>query len=404
LVVTVIEGPTQNGHEPGVVLPPGIDPGIPGLEPDAPEADAGTLTALDIAHDFIRRYIALTDVQADIVALWAASTWCQEAFDVTPYISVQSVEPGAGKTSLMEVCEQIVAAPWLTARCTAAALVRKIAADKPTLLLDETDSVFHGNAQSQQVLRGALNAGYKRSGKVAYAQGGSYVDIPVFCPKMFAGLSNNDLPATVKDRSIPILMRKRTAFDRTERIRRRDVAAAAEVPRMLLLRFGVRHLEALARARPEIPPELDDRAADVCEPLLAIADCAGGTWPVRARLAVVELMKERKASNTQGSAFRLLATLHGLFAELGTDRLKTETVLEMLAVSEAVEEAWPSDAASLAATLRGFAVYPRKIRLGKTTAQGYVASEVGRAYESLAADLVPPVPGVPGVPGDEVVE
>jgi hypothetical protein len=100
-------------------------------------------------------------------------------------------------------------------------------------------------------------------------------------------------------------------------------------------------------------------------------------------------MKERKASNTQGSAFRLLATLHGLFAELGTDRLKTETVLEMLAVSEASEEAWPADAATLAATLRGFAVYPRKIRLGKTTAQGYVASEVGRAYESLAADLVP---------------
>jgi hypothetical protein len=169
------------------------------------------------------------------------------------------------------------------------------------------------------------------------------------------------------------------------------------------LRFGVRHLEALARARPEIPPELDDRAADVCEPLLAIADCAGGTWPARARLAVVELMKERKASNTQGSAFRLLAALHGLFAELGTDRLKTETVLEMLAVSDAAEEAWPSDAATLAATLRGFAVYPRKIRLGKTTAQGYVASEVGRAYESLAADLVPTVPGVPGE-DEEVVE
>lgn len=378
-MMTVIEGPAKNGRA-TVTLPPVIDE-----EP----------TALDFARSYLLRYIAITDVQADIVTLWCASTWCQEAFDVTPYISVQSVEPGAGKTSLMEVCEQIVAAPWLTARCTAAALVRKIAADKPTLLLDETDSVFHGNAQSQQVLRGALNAGYKRSGKVAFAQGGSYVDIPVFCPKMFAGLANNDLPATVKDRSIPIVMRKRTAFDQTERMRRRDVARAAEVPRMLLLRFGVRHLEQLSNARPSIPPELDDRAADVCEPLLAIADAAGGDWPSRARAAVVELMKERKASNTQGAAFDLLASLRALFAEMGTDRLKTETVLEVLNARN--EEGRDLDAIGLAATLRAFAIYPRKIRVGKTTAQGYTLSEVCPVYDSLIGS----VPGLGDVPGPD---
>jgi hypothetical protein len=35
------------------------------------------------------------------------------------------------------------------------------------------------------------------------------------------------------------------------------------------------HLEALAKAEPELPAELDDRAQDIIEPVLAIADEAG---------------------------------------------------------------------------------------------------------------------------------
>ena len=32
-----------------------------------------------------------------------------------------------------------------------------------------------------------------------------------------------------------------------------------------------------------MPAGLEDRDADICEPLLAIADAAGGQWPKRAR-------------------------------------------------------------------------------------------------------------------------
>lgn len=331
-------------------------------------------SALDAARDFVTRYIALTDVQADCVALWITHTWCIDAFDTTPYLAVQSIEPGAGKTSLLEVCEQLVANPWLTGRTTGPALVYKVSQDKPTLLLDETDALFSGGAMSQQMLRGVLNSGYKRGGKVSYAKGGSFVDLPVFCPKMFAGLTA--LPNTVADRSVPIVMRKKSAFDQTERLRIRDVRRIAEVPRMMLVRFGVTKCEELSKMRPQLPSSLDDRAQDVWEPLICVADLVGGTWPERARKAAVELMKGRKISSAAGQAFQLLGACKDLFTELGVDRIQTSRLLEMLGEDDLT-------AMGLADSLRGFGIQPLKIRFGKTVAQGYERSGFEAAYSSL---------------------
>jgi hypothetical protein len=44
-----------------------------------------------------------------------------------------------------------------------------------------------------------------------------------------------------------------------------------------LLVWAVRQLDDLADAQPDMPVE--DRAADTWEPLVAIADAAGGDWP-----------------------------------------------------------------------------------------------------------------------------
>lgn len=352
-------------------------------EPLVGEPPIGSWTPLDGVREFITRYVALTDTQADAVTLWCAHTWAFEAAETTPYIAVQSVEPGSGKTRLLEVCEQIVAHPWLCSRTTGPALCRRLGAEKNTLLLDETDALFTGGNASQQMLRGVLNAGYRMGGTVSYAQGGGYVTLDVFAPKMFAGLT--DLPATVKDRSIPIMMRKRTAFDKVERLRIRDIKAEAYVPRMLLLRFGAMHLATLAEARPEIPEGLDDRAADVWEPLLAIADVAGDDWPQRAREAALELMKARKAANTSGAAFTLLSAVHDCFVECDVDRLMTKTILDALLGTPAATtlDGRALDARALADNLRAFGVVPRKVRFGKQALQGYMRFEVENAWKVL---------------------
>lgn len=97
---------------------PRVEPLIAGLEPE--------LSPLDLARAFIARYVALTDVQADAVALWAQHTHAMDAADSTPYLRITSDGPASGKTRLLEVCEQLVHNPWLTGRVTGPAMVRKV--------------------------------------------------------------------------------------------------------------------------------------------------------------------------------------------------------------------------------------------------------------------------------------
>lgn len=342
-------------------------------------------TPLDAARELILRYVALSDVQADALTLWAAHTHCFEAAESTPYIAITSTGPGSGKTRLLEVLELLVANPWLTGRVTGPALVRKVDAEHPTLLLDETDALFTGAVSSQQMLRGVINSGYRLGGKTSYASGGSYKDLDTYCPKAFAGIGG--LPRTIADRSIPIVMRKRTAFTPVARLHQRTVRHESQVPRMLLVRFGAQNVSKLGYARPSIPNELDDRAADVWEPLLAIADVIGGTWPARAREAAVILCSHRKEADTDGIQFRLLSDVKQVFDRLDTDRVKTEVLLDCLHGLE--ESPWseidgkPLDARGLADALRGFGVAPKKLRIGRQALQGYERHAVDGAWRML---------------------
>jgi hypothetical protein len=88
-------------------------------------------------------------------------------------------------------------------------------------------------------------------------------------------------------------MRPRKADEQAASFRRRIAAPEGETIRG--------RLELWARSVPtdiewpEMPPEVRDRDADVWEPLLAVADLVGGSWPSRAReaaIALVELAKD----------------------------------------------------------------------------------------------------------------
>ena len=61
-----------------------------------------------------------------------------------------------------------------------------------------------------------------------------------------------------------------------------------------------------------MPPGVTDRPADVWEPLLAVADAAGGPWPGRARAACTWLVRDN-ADRGISLGIRLLADLRGIF-------------------------------------------------------------------------------------------
>ena len=75
-----------------------------------------------------------------------------------------------------------------------------------------------------------------------------------------------------------------------------------------------------------VPAELNDRAADSWEPLLALAAEAGGDWPGLARLAAIAPSGDEVLELSTG--MRLLADIREVFGE--RDHLLTSDLLQAL--------------------------------------------------------------------------
>lgn len=310
------------------------------------------VTTLASVEQFVRRYVVLTVDQAVALALWAAHTHAIEAADTTPYISIGSATKRAGKTRLLEVLEPIVAKPWLTGRTSAAALVRKIDISGPTLLLDESDAAFGGEREYVEALRGILNTGYKRSGKASLCVGKSadlsVRDFSTFSAKAIAGIGQ--LPDTVADRAIAIILRRKTASELVHRWRDRDGRAEAAPIRDQLVAWSQSAIDQLRAARPCLPADLSDRAQDVWEPLLAIADLAGGDWPARARRAAVSLMGTNEDTDP---VVELLTDIREILAALTDTAIPTKDLLEQLVARD--ERPWATWRRDKPITARGLA-------------------------------------------------
>jgi hypothetical protein len=294
-------------------------------------------TLLDDIRTFVRRFVVLDDHQADTVALWVAHTHASESFGCTPYLAITSAEKRSGKTRLLEVLELLCREPLPTANISDAALFRVIDSKQPSLLVDEVDAVF-GKKSPREELRGMLNAGY-RQGATTHRMGGAnnttLQTFSVFCPKAFAGIGDC-LPDTISDRAIPVRLKRRTRNVTIERFRLRDVQAGGHSLRDRLADWLEPQGDYLAASRPELPDELDDRAQDVWEPLLAIADLAGGDWPARTRGAALVLSSGEERDDDSVTAL-LIRDINTVFVERG-DHLKTADLLE--ALHEIEESPW----------------------------------------------------------------
>jgi hypothetical protein len=75
-------------------------------------------------------------------------------------------------------------------------------------------------------------------------------------------------------------------------------------------------------------------AQDITEPLLAIADAAGGEWPERARRAAVALLTGEEREDGESLGVRLLRDMQTVFDERRADRLSTGELLDSLAAMD----------------------------------------------------------------------
>lgn len=344
---------------------------------------------LDQVRDFVARFSVFPHEHcAPMLALWYAHTWVSDAFYTTPRLILSSPEPGSGKTRVLEIAQHLTREAEMTAGGSAAALVRMVAAGPITILFDEVDAVFGVGGTGNEDVRQMLNLGYKRTAKIPKAKGdpatGFTVDrLPIFAPAALAGLVGR-MPDTITTRAITIHLRKRRHDERVEPYRESKVTRQAEPIRDSLSTWATSIGDRLVEAEPEMPHGVDDRPAEVWEPLLAIADLAGGHWPVTARAACTHFVNaSKKGASSLG--VRLLADLRALFMEAGADRLHTTEILtRLLSLEDAPwQDAWgkPLDSRRLAKELSLYQVAPLTVKHNGSNAKGYVVFPTERQVE-----------------------
>ncbi|WP_030180514.1 DUF3631 domain-containing protein [Streptomyces sp. NRRL S-813] len=359
-----------------------------------PSVDGAAL--LDEVEAFHRRFnIFPTESAYVAVTLWDAHAHLIDAFDGTARLAFLSPEPGSGKSRALEIVETLTPRAVTTVNASANALFRLVEADggTPTLLFDEIDTVFGPKAGGNEEVRGFLNSGYRRGAKslrcVGDGSNQSTEWFSSFCAVAMAGLGS--LPDTILTRSVIIRMRKKAPNEKAEPYRRRVHEKQGHALRDRLAEWAATVHDQVAEAWPEMPEGVSDRPADVWEPLLAVADAAGGHWPERARAACVELIKAAGEGNEASLGVRLLTDLRDkVFC--GADRMPTAAILEVLhglddaPWADLNDDGKPLTARGLSKLLSQYVrpdntpIRPRGIRVSSGTPKGYYAEDLTDAW------------------------
>lgn len=165
---------------------------------------------------FIAQYVTLADsIYSLPIALWVIGTYLWPDMDAFPYLVITAGTKRAGKTRLAECMSFVASNPrFAGAMGTASAsLFKLINTEKPTLFMDEAESM---SGESANNVRSILNMGYRKGQKVVRVTGNgdnaAVAEYDVYCPKVFILIG--DMFDTVRDRSIIIRMKRGTPRNR----------------------------------------------------------------------------------------------------------------------------------------------------------------------------------------------
>jgi hypothetical protein len=152
------------------------------------------------------------------------------------------------------------------------------------------------------------------------------------------------------------------------------------------------HLGELHHAAPQMP--LEDRAADTWEPLIAVADLAGGDWPARARTAATTMTAaEAQQEEDTSAGVRLLGDLREVFDHADAEALYTGSILE--ALHKLDDSPWgdwyghPLATRDLAKLLRPYQVGSKNVREHGTGAprKGYTRADLHDAWHAMCRHI-----------------
>ncbi len=343
---------------------------------------------LDEMTTLLATYITAPRSVIDAAALWIlyVHIFVRIELPVATRLILTSATRRCGKSRLLRLLTALAPRALSASRMSPSALFRVIEKVRPIIFLDESDGFI---AESPD-FRNLINAGFEPDQayvviNVPVADDWEPTRFNVFTPIALAGIGK--LADTIEDRAIKFPMQRQPPAARRPRLRMREVRPRIEELKRRAMRWAADNASAVAAARPALPAALDDRAGDLWEPLLAIAQVLADAWPERTIQAAAILSGNRDAEDDSLSV-RLLRDLRAVFEASGVDRLPSKTLCEKLA---AIEDApWPEirrgkpiTQNQLARRLDPFQIAPRTIRLPDgSTPRGYLLDSFRDVFAS----------------------
>ncbi|QLG36246.1 DUF3631 domain-containing protein [Streptomyces sp. CB04723] len=384
--------------DPGTVPEPGPGTGDRERADLTADRDQDRAVVLDELRAAIGRYVVLPSEEAlTAVTLWVAASHIQPALQHAPRLAVVGPTKGCGKSRVLDVLHETVSRPMMTVNTSPEVVFRVIGEDPPTLLVDEADTIFGPKAGDKEDLRGLLNAGHQRNRPAWRISGPEHkpTAFPTFAMAALAGIG--DLPDTIMDRAIVLRMQKRKPGEKIAAFRSRYSVPELNALRDRLASWLIPLRATVDRLVPAMPVE--DRAADTWEPLVIVADLAGGHWPARARTACLAMTRNEVVQDEQTTLkTRLLRDIRRVFEHHGdTEALRSHDLLAAL-VQDA-EAPWAEygtkglNAYHLANLLRDFGISPANHRFENgRQAKAYARNQFLDAWARYCPDPASPAP------------
>jgi len=361
---------------------------------------------VDRVAAILGNYVAVPHDALLAMAAWVVAARLMDLWDRFPNVAITSPDKRCGKTRVLELLAFIVARALFTTNISPAALYRKIEKDKPTLLLDEGQSLARRGSESSEVLRELLNAGISKDAKAIRCSGDNHdaTEYSVYCPKVIALIG--DLDAVLADRCLPVQMSRKNEDDQVEKYRSRLVEPLGKALSEALDQWAEANREQVAAVYDQLEPFgiANDRMAELLMPLQAVLTVAGKEHlPTLERYA--QALDERdREQETQSPGVRLLLACREIF-QGGQPRfsyLPTANLVQRLVERE--DDPWatwnrgqPITREKLAWLLRPFGVKSERSKDQKT--RGYYAAAFAEAW----ARYLPPLgnsanPAIPASP------
>jgi hypothetical protein len=345
-------------------------------------------------YNYIGRFVVFPDKESQIATTaWIAHTHLMDAFDTTPRLHVTSAVKGCGKTRLLQVIELLVPKALSLVSPSPASLYTLIQEEHPTLLIDEVDRLFAKKDTSD--ITAIVNSGFQRGARVPRVSQEptrkvEYFD--VFGQMLISGIDKHNMPDTIADRSIQIRLKRRLGGESIEPFRLRKNSPEGHKLRDELAMWSIKLLEDAKKLNePMLPSGIEDRKADVWEPLFIVADAADAstvadkTWGVKIREAALSFVKSGNEAEQTGKEEQLLIDIRAILTD---EKMSSDNLLSALV--KLPEGQWSDcewggrslSTRGLARLLKPFGIKPKQYRFdGVNNTRGYMRSDFEDAWK-----------------------